>query len=237
LQRSTNEGRCSVEVDRQKARARCKSQDETQANLRGGWRETLKVVNSFALLESSSHDASLVLLVHSIGKLELQHPLACDGLDAGRKSRDLDDSPAAHLLDCIRLKIQRSFPQNSIRSDEGVLILERLSVSSRGLCWIVRELLVGNHLDQSVADRHNVCVFLISSPALGQQLDNFGKGQPFFMIVTRVEETIRIRVGIIRADLGDEVAKSGEEVLELATDKKQLVDSKQMGGDSRARRR
>ncbi len=46
------------------------------------------------------------------------------------------------------------------------------------------------------------------------------------MIVTRVEEAIRIRVGIIHADLGDEVAKSGEEVLELATDQKQLVDSK-----------
>ena len=40
--------------------------------------------------------------------------------------------------------------------------------------------------------------------------------------VTRVEETIRIRVGIIRADLGDEVAKSGEEAFELATDMKAL---------------
>ena len=46
------------------------------------------------------------------------------------------------------------------------------------------------------------------------------------MIVTRVLEAIRIRVGIIHTDLDDEVAKSGEEVLELATHKKQLVDSK-----------
>jgi hypothetical protein len=137
-----------------------------RANLRGGWRETLKVVNSFALLEPSSHDASLVLLVHSIGKLEVQHPLARNGLDAGRKSRDLDDTPAAHLLERIILKIQRSFPEHSIRSDECVLILERLSVGGR-----------------------------------------------------------------------DEVAKSGEEALELATDKKQLVYSKRLGGDSRASRR
>ncbi len=106
------------------------------------------------------------------------------------------------------------------------MILERLSVGSRDLCWIGRELLVGNHLGKSVADRHSACLFLISSPALGQQLDNFGKRQSFFMIVSRVEEAIRIRVGIIHADLGDEVAKSGEEALELATDKKQLVDSK-----------
>ena len=39
------------------------------------------------------------------------------------------------------------------------------------------------------------------------------------MIVTRIEETIRIRVGIIHADLGDEVAESGEEALERTTDK------------------
>ena len=101
------------------------------------------------------------------------------------------DTPAAHLLERIILKIQRSFPEHSIRSDECVLILERLSVGSRDLCWIGRELLVGNHLGQSVAYRHSVCLFLISN-----------------------------------ADLGDEVAKSGEEALELATDKKQLVDSK-----------
>jgi hypothetical protein len=50
-------------------------------------------------------------------------------------------------------------------------------------------------------------------------------------------EAIRIRVGIIHADLGDEVAKSGEEALELPTDKKQLVDSKRLGGDSLVRRR
>ncbi len=178
-----------------------------------------------------------MLLVHSIGKLDLQHPLARDGLDAGRKSRDLDDTPAAHLLERIILKIQRSFPEHSIMNDECVLILERLSVGSRDLCWIGRELLVGHHLGQSVANRHNVCLFLISGPALGQKLDNFGKRQSFFMIVTRVEEAIRIRVGIIRADLGDKVAKSGEEALEFATDKKQLVDSKRLAGDNRARRR
>ncbi len=195
----------------------------------------MKVVNSFALLEPSSHDASLVLFVHSIGKLELQHPLTRDGLDAGRKSRDLDDTSADHLLERIILKIRRSLPEHSIRSDECVLILERLSVGSHDLCWIGRELLVGNHLGQSVADRHSVFLFLISRPALGQQLDNFGKRQPFFIIVTRVEEAIRIRVGIIRADLGDEVAKSGEGALEFATDKKQRVDSKRLGGERRQR--
>ncbi len=81
-----------------------------------------------------SHDTSIVLLVHSICKFELQHPLARDGLDAGRKSRDLDDTLAAHLLERIILKIQRSIPEHSIRSDECVLILERLSVSSHDLC-------------------------------------------------------------------------------------------------------
>jgi hypothetical protein len=97
----------SRSTDRKKAKARCKSQDETQANLRGGWREALKVVvNSFALLEPSSHDASLVLLVHSICKLELQNPLARDGLDARRKkSRDLDDAPATHPLERIVLEV------------------------------------------------------------------------------------------------------------------------------------
>ncbi len=77
----------------------------------------------------------------------------------------------------------------------------------------------------------------MSSPALGHQFDNFGKRQSFFMIVTRIEEAIRIRVGIIHADLGDEVAKSGEEALELPNDKKQLVDNKRLGGDSMVRRR
>ena len=65
---------------------------KTQAYLRGGWREALKVVNSFALLEPTRDDASLVLLVHSIGKLDLQTPLARDGFDAGRKSRNLDSA-------------------------------------------------------------------------------------------------------------------------------------------------
>jgi hypothetical protein len=118
----------------------------------------LKVVNSFALLEPSTPDARLVLLVHSIGKLELKHPLARDGIDAGRKSRDLDDTPTAHLLERIVLKIQRSFAGHSFRSDERALILERLSVGSRDLCWTGRELLVGNHLGQSVADRQCLLV-------------------------------------------------------------------------------
>jgi hypothetical protein len=76
----------------------------------------LKVVNSFALLESSSNDAGLVLLVDVICILELDHPLARDELDAGRKGRDLDDTPAAHLLERMILKSQRSFPEHSIRS-------------------------------------------------------------------------------------------------------------------------
>ncbi len=57
------------------------------------------------------------------------------------------------------------------------------------------------------------------------------------MTVTWVEETIRILVGIVCADLGDEVPESGEETLELTTDKKHLVDSKRLDGDSGARRR
>ncbi len=57
----------------------------------------MKVVNSFALLESSSNDAGLVLLVDAVCILELEHPLTGDELDAGRKSRDLDDTPAAHF--------------------------------------------------------------------------------------------------------------------------------------------
>ena len=42
-----------------------------------------------------------MLLVHSIDKLELQDPLACDGLDAGKKSRNLDDTLAAHLFERV----------------------------------------------------------------------------------------------------------------------------------------
>ena len=114
------------------------------------------------------------------------------------------------------------------------MILERLFACSRDLRWIGRELLVGSHLGQSVADRHNVCLFT-SSPAFGQQLDNFGEGQPFFMIVTR--ERRDESEGLSGSNLGDEVAESGEEALELATDKKQLVYSKRLGGDSRTRRR
>jgi len=88
------------------------------------------------LLESSGNDAALVLLVDAICILELDQPPAGDELDAGRKSRDLDDTPAAHLLERMILKSQRSFPEHSIRSVERVLILERLCVSSRDLCWV-----------------------------------------------------------------------------------------------------
>ena len=49
----------------------------------------MKVVNSFALLESSSNDAGLVLLVDAVCILELEHPLAENELDAGRKSEIL----------------------------------------------------------------------------------------------------------------------------------------------------
>ncbi len=96
----------------------------------------MKVVNSFALIESSSNDTGLVLLVDTICILELDHPLTGDELDAGKKSRDLDDTPAAHLLERMILKSQRSFPEQSIRSVESVLILESLCVSSLYLCWV-----------------------------------------------------------------------------------------------------
>jgi hypothetical protein len=59
-----------------------------QAHLRGSRRETLKVVNSFALLESSSNDVVLVLLVDTVCILELKHPLAGDELDTGRKMEE-----------------------------------------------------------------------------------------------------------------------------------------------------
>ena len=49
----------------------------------------MKVVNSFALLESSSNDAGLVLLVDAVCILELEHPLVENELDAGRKSEIL----------------------------------------------------------------------------------------------------------------------------------------------------
>ena len=55
------------------------------------------------------------------------------------------------------------------------------------------------------------------------------------MIINWIEELVRIRDGIILADLGDEVAESKEEALELPTDKEQLVDRKRLGGDSRPR--
>jgi hypothetical protein len=76
----------------------------------------LKVVNSVALLESYSNDAGLVLLVDAVCILELEHPLAGNELDAGRKNRDLDDTPAAHLLERMILKSQRSFSEHSIRT-------------------------------------------------------------------------------------------------------------------------
>jgi hypothetical protein len=53
------------------------------------------------------------------------------------------------------------------------------------------------------------------------------------VIISWIEELVRIRDGIILADLGDEVAESKEEALELPTDKEQLVDRKRLGGDSR----
>ena len=112
----------------------------------------MKVVNSFALLVSSSNDAGLVLLVDAVGILERQHPLARDGLDTGRKSINLDDTPAAHLLEHLILKIQRSLPEHSIRSVKSVLILERLGVRSSDLCWIGREFLVGSNRHKLVED-------------------------------------------------------------------------------------
>ena len=57
------------------------------------------------------------------------------------------------------------------------------------------------------------------------------------MIISWIEELVRIRDGIILADLGDDVAQSKEEALELPTDKEQLVDRKRLGGDSSPRRR
>jgi hypothetical protein len=96
------------------------------------WRkrkEALKVVNSFELLD-------LVLLVDTICILELDHPLAGDEVDAGRKSRDLDDMSAVHLVERMILKSQHNFPEHSIRSFENVLILESLCVSSHDLCWV-----------------------------------------------------------------------------------------------------
>ena len=51
----------------------------------------------------------------------------------------------------------------------------------------------------------------------------------------RQKKLVRIRDGIILAELGDEVAESWEEALELPTDEEQLVDRKRLGGDSRPR--
>ena len=39
------------------------------------------------------------------------------------------------------------------------------------------------------------------------------------MVISWIEELVRIRVGIILTDLGDEVAEIREEALELPTDK------------------
>jgi hypothetical protein len=86
-----------------------------------------------------------------------------------------------------------------------------------------------------VADSHDVCVLLIPDPTLGQQLDNFGEWQPLLVIMSWIEELVRIRDGIILADHGDEVDESKEEALELPNDKEQLVDRKRLGGDSRPR--
>jgi hypothetical protein len=54
---------------------------------------------------------------------------------------------------------------------------------------------------QMVADSHDVCALLIPGPTLGQQLDNFGKWQPLLVIISWIEELVRIRDGIILADL------------------------------------
>ena len=72
-----------------------------------------------------------------------------------------------------------------------------------------------------VADSHDVCALLIPGPDLGQQLDNFGKRQPLLVVISWIEELVRIRAWIILADLGDEVAESREEAFELPTDKVQ----------------
>ena len=145
--------------------------------------------------------------------------------------------PAAHLLEGMILKIQRSFPEHSIRSVESVLILERLCVSNRDLCWVGRKFLVSSNRCKMVADSNDVCALLIPGPALGQQLDNFGEWQPLLVIISWIEELVRIRDRIILADLGDEVAESWEGALELPTDKELLVDIKRLGGNSRPRRR
>jgi hypothetical protein len=121
------------------------------------------------------------------------------------------------------LKIQRSFPEHSIRSVESVLILERLCVSSRSLCWVGRELLDGSNRRKMVADSHDVCALLIPGPALRQQLDNFGQWQPLLVVISWIEELIRIRVGIILAYLGDEVAKSREEGLSFRPTRSSLL--------------
>ncbi len=86
-----------------------------------------------------------------------------------------------------------------------------------------------------VADSHDVCALLIPGPTLGYQLDNFGEWQPLLVIISWIEELVRIHDGIILADLGDEVAESKEEALELPIDKEQLVDRKRLGGDSRSK--
>jgi hypothetical protein len=70
---------------------------------------------------------------------------------------------------------------------------------------------------------------------LGSNLTNFGEWQSLLVIISCIEELVRIRDGIILADLDDEVAESKEEALELPTDKEQLVDRKRLGGDIRSK--
>jgi hypothetical protein len=53
------------------------------------------------------------------------------------------------------------------------------------------------------------------------------------VIINWIEALVRIRDGIILADLGDEVAESKEEAIELPTDKEQFVDRKRLDGDNR----
>jgi hypothetical protein len=92
-----------------------------------------------------------------------------------KSSRDLDDTPADYLLEGMILKIQHSFPEHSIRSVKSVLILERLCVSSRDLCWVGREFLVNSNRCKMVADSNDICALLIPGPTLRKQLDNFGE--------------------------------------------------------------
>lgn len=120
-----------------------------------------------------------MLLVHLLDKLELLNPLARDGLDTGRKSRKPDDSPAAHLFQRVILKIQCSFPEDSIRSDKSVLILERLGVGSSDMGWIGREFRVSSSLGKNrnmVTNSQNVACSSSLAQLFGSSLTTSEKG-------------------------------------------------------------